>query len=274
VEIVKNLMTDARTTGRWYLILAMGRQAGHLALGIGQAAGVTLTLIPEEFPSGPIPLDAIVDVLAGAVIKRQSQGRRDGTAVLAEGLAERLAADDLAASGAIERDEHGHMRLAEINLASIVKTRLQARLAPLRVHPTLVVKEIGYELRCADPIPFDLEYTRALGFCATEYLLEGGSGAMVTLQDGHFVPLPFDRMLDPATGRTRVRLVDTSSEAYRIAREYMLRLRRADFDDNRQLHQLAETAGLSAAAFRAEFGHLVADEPAPVHLAAAEVLEV
>ena len=97
---------------------------------------------------------------------------------------------------------------------------------------------------------------------------------MVTLQDGHFVPLPFERMLDPATGRTRVRLVDTTSEAYRIARQYMLRLRRADFDDPRVLHQLAETAGLDDTAFRAEFGHLVADEPPPLHLAAAEVLEV
>jgi ATP-dependent phosphofructokinase / diphosphate-dependent phosphofructokinase len=274
VQIVKNLMTDARTTLRWYLILAMGRQAGHLALGIGQAAGATLTLIPEEFGDGPIHLDHIVDILAGAIVKRQSQGRQDGTAVLAEGLAERLVPDDLAAANPIERDDHGHVRLAELNLAWIVKARLQQRLARLGLEPTLVVKDIGYELRCADPIPFDLEYTRNLGFCAAEYLLEGGSGAMITIQDGHFVPLPFDRMLDPATGRTRVRLVDTRSEAYRIAREYMLRLRRADLEDASVLAQLAQTAALSKAAFRAEFGYLVAAEPPPLHLAAAEVLQV
>jgi 6-phosphofructokinase len=48
VDIVKNLMVDAKTTSRWYLVIAMGRKAGHLALGIGKAAGATLTLITEE----------------------------------------------------------------------------------------------------------------------------------------------------------------------------------------------------------------------------------
>src|SRR4029079_6698154 len=63
VSLVENLMVDARTTSRWYFIIAMGRKAGHLALGIGKAAGATLTLIPEEFPDGPVPLKTIVDTL-------------------------------------------------------------------------------------------------------------------------------------------------------------------------------------------------------------------
>ena len=46
---MKNLMVDAKTTSRWYFVIAMGRKAGHLALGIGKAAGATLTMIPEEF---------------------------------------------------------------------------------------------------------------------------------------------------------------------------------------------------------------------------------
>src|SRR3990170_1237896 len=85
VEIVKNLMVDAKTTSRWYFVIAMGRKAGHLALGIGKAAGATLTLIGEEFMP-PIRLQTVVDTLAGAIIKRQSDGRRDGVAVIAEGL--------------------------------------------------------------------------------------------------------------------------------------------------------------------------------------------
>ncbi|MBQ9634292.1 MAG: 6-phosphofructokinase, partial [Schwartzia sp.] len=37
---VANLMEDARTSNnRWYFVVAMGRTAGHLALGIGKAAG-------------------------------------------------------------------------------------------------------------------------------------------------------------------------------------------------------------------------------------------
>src|SRR5215470_16441769 len=43
VDLLKSLMVDAKTTSRWYIVIAMGRKAGHLALGIGKAAGATLT---------------------------------------------------------------------------------------------------------------------------------------------------------------------------------------------------------------------------------------
>jgi 6-phosphofructokinase len=56
VDIVKNLMVDAKTTSRWYFVIAMGRKAGHLALGIGKAAGATLTMIPVEFGEGKVRL--------------------------------------------------------------------------------------------------------------------------------------------------------------------------------------------------------------------------
>lgn len=266
VEIVKNLMNDARTTGRWYLIMTMGRTAGHLALGIGKAAGATVTIIPEEFGSEPIRLDNLVDVLAGAIIKRQAMGQADGTAVLAEGLIERLHHDDLESLGTIERDEHGHLRLAEVDLGEILKMRLRQVLGSYGLKPTLVVKDIGYELRCADPIPFDLEYTRDLGYCAAKFLLEGGSNAMVTLQNGHFTPISFTRMLDPQTGRTRVRLVDVDSEHYRIARRYMVRLRRDDFADEAALSRLAATVGLTQDEFRERFAYVVANEAPPLHL--------
>jgi ATP-dependent phosphofructokinase / diphosphate-dependent phosphofructokinase len=257
VEIVKNLMTDARTTVRWYLVVTMGRKAGHLALGIGKAAGATLTIIPEEFPAGPIRLDHVADLIVGAILKRLSHGRPDGTAVLAEGLIERLATEDLELLGNLERDEHEHIRLGELDLGSIVKSRVAARLAELGLSATLVAKDIGYELRCADPIPFDMEYTRDLGYCAATCLLEGGSGSMVTLVNGHFCPVPFAEMLDPATGRTRVRLVDTDSVHYRVARRYMVRLDQEDFADPRVLSSLADAAGLDTDAFQSRFGYLV-----------------
>src|SRR5262245_6830058 len=107
VEIVKNLMVDARTTSRWYYVIAMGRKAGHLALGIGKAAGATLTLIPEEFPKRPIPFRTIVDTLAGAAIKRLADGRRDGVAVVAEGVVLGIDPQELSSLGEAERDAHG-----------------------------------------------------------------------------------------------------------------------------------------------------------------------
>src|ERR1043166_307299 len=81
-EIVHNLMEDAKTTSRWYFVISMGRHAGHLALGIGKAAGATITLIPEEFKKPKVTLGEICDVLEGAMIKRSAMGRSDGVAVI------------------------------------------------------------------------------------------------------------------------------------------------------------------------------------------------
>src|SRR5262249_12710031 len=136
VEVIKNLMVDAKTTSRWYYVVAMGRKAGHLALGIGKAAGATITLIPEEFTSRPVPLARIVDTLAGAHIKRLAAGRRDGVAVIAEGVA--LAADprDLDALENTERDEHGHVRLEEINFGRVLKHAVQERLRQFGLEST------------------------------------------------------------------------------------------------------------------------------------------
>jgi ATP-dependent phosphofructokinase / diphosphate-dependent phosphofructokinase len=263
VDMVKNLMVDAKTTSHWYFVITMGRKAGHLALGIGKAAGATLTMIGEEFRP-PVRLQTLVDTLAGAIIKRLSEGRRDGVAVIAEGLALSVAPEDFEDLEEIERDAHGHIRLDAINLGEILKTRVSERLRALGIKPLIVAKNIGYELRCADPIPFDMEYTRDLGYCAAKYLLAGGHSAVISMQGGHFVPIPFEEMLDATTGRTRVRLVDTKSTRYAIARRYMIRLRRDDFDDPAALARLAATVGLSEPEFRRQFEHLVDAEPPPL----------
>jgi 6-phosphofructokinase 1 len=102
-----------------------------------------------------------------------------------------------------------------------------------------------------------MEYTRDLGYCAAQYLLDGGTHAMVTLVEGRFHPLPFSEMLDPATGRTRVRLVDTGSEQYKIARRYMVRLSHQDLEDADTLAAMANVAHMSPEEFRTRFGHAV-----------------
>jgi ATP-dependent phosphofructokinase / diphosphate-dependent phosphofructokinase len=259
-EIVKNLMVDAKTTSRWYFVVAMGRKAGHLALGIGKAAGATLTLIPEEFssPSPPdgVPLSEVVDTLAGAVIKRLSHGRPDGVAVLAEGLVEVVRPSDIEGLEGVERDAHGHIRIAEVDFGNMMKAAVKKRLAELGIRTTIVSKNIGYELRCADPIPFDMEYTRDLGYCAARYVIEGGDRALISMQRGRFVPVPFEQIMDPQTGRMRVRMVDIDSDRYKIARTYMLRLKKADFNDPVELAHLAQAANLKPAEFSTMFGYL------------------
>jgi 6-phosphofructokinase len=262
-DIVKNLMVDAKTTSRWYFVIAMGRKAGHLALGIGKAAGATLTLIPEEFPK-PIRLKTIVDTLVGAIIKRLSYGRRDGVAIIAEGVVLDVDPEDLESIHEVERDAHGHIRIAEVNIGEILKAQVAQRLREFGIKATIVAKNIGYELRCADPVPYDMEYTRDLGYCAAKYLLAGGNAALISMQGGHFVPIPFSTLIDPGTGRTRVRLVDTSSTRYAIARRYMIRLRRDDFEDPHELAKFAATAGISTEEFRRQFEYLIETEPPPL----------
>jgi 6-phosphofructokinase len=265
-EIVKNLMVDAHTTSRWYFVISMGRKAGHLALGMGKAAGATLTLIPEEFGSRNVSFRAIVDTLVGAIIKRLSIGQRHGVAVIAEGVVEGIRPEDMAELEDVERDAHGNLRIAEVNIGEILKRAVQNRLREFKLKTTVVAKNIGYELRCADPIPYDMEYTRDLGYCAAKYLLAGGHAVMVSMQGGQFVPIPFTQLLDAVTGKTRIRLVDISSARYAIARRYMIRLRRDDFEDPHELAKFAATAGMTLQDFRSQFEYLVADEPPPLHV--------
>jgi 6-phosphofructokinase len=262
VQLVNNLMTDAMTTQRWYLVVAMGRSAGHLALGIGKSAGATLTLIAEEFPRDePIQLSHLVDVLETSMLKRIAHGRPFGVAVLAEGIGLRLPQEELRqAMPEVELDEHGHVRLAELELdrllAKLVKDRFKERGRSITVEG----KNIGYELRCAPPIPFDIEYTRDLGYSAIDYLrgaLAGGeAGAMITIQEGHMVALPFGSFNDPETGRVRIRNVNVESSSYRVAREYMIRLDREDLEDPERLGPIAAAAGLTPEAFRDRYGPL------------------
>lgn len=265
-EIVKDLMVDAHTTSRWYFIITMGRKAGHLALGIGKAAGATLTLIPEEFGLKNVKFKTIVDTLVGAIIKRVALGQRHGVAVIAEGVVEGIDPGDLSEIGEAERDAHGNLRIAEVDIGQILKRAVQDRLKQFGIKETIVAKDIGYELRCADPVPYDMEYARDLGYCAAKYLLSGGGAIMVSMQGGHFKAIPFTELLDHETGRTRIRFVNIHSTRYGIARRYMIRLRRDDFEDPHELARFAAAARLTLEEFRDQFEYLVQSEPPALDL--------
>lgn len=255
VEIVKNIMEDARTTGRWYFITTMGRNAGHLALGIGKAVGATITLIPEEFIERKIPVQKVADILEGALIKRLAHGKDHGIAVLAEGISAKIDEKELSACDEIRSDEVGRIRLSEIQLGRIVGDRVKKGLGARGLHITIVHKTIGYELRAADPVPYDIEYTRDLGYGAVRFLLSGGTGSMITLDEGRLRPVSFVEMADPVTGKTKVRLVDINSEAYEVGRKYMIRLEKGDFDP-RAIEALAKAARMTISAFRKRFEYL------------------
>jgi len=252
-DALRWLAEDARTSPRWYFVVMMGRQAGHLALGAAKSAGATLALIPEEFRESPLRLESVARVLEGAILKRIASGRPHGVAVVAEGLGERLDPADLEALADVERDEHGHIRLAEVPLGKVLRDQVRRSLAERGVKVAIVEKDIGYELRCAEPCAFDQDYTRDLGAGAVRSLLAGDSQVLITRQEGAIVPIPFATLMSADTGRTRVRNVDTSTESYAIAREHQVRLEAADLDDAQRLAAIAAAGNLRVEQVRERF---------------------
>jgi ATP-dependent phosphofructokinase / diphosphate-dependent phosphofructokinase len=267
---VLNLMEESRTTNRWCLVVVMGRKAGHLALGIGKAAGAILTVIPEDFVPPKFSLGDLCLVLEGAILKRRSLGRQDGLAVIAEGVAAKMDPAELAKVSGVEvgYDAHGNIRLEKIPLASIIESEMVRRFAERGESLPLVSVTLGYELRCAAPIPFDIDYTRTLGYGAVRFLLgKAGTevtppGGVVCLDNGRLQVLPFDELQDPDTGRIRTRMVDTNSEHYMVAREYMIRLGRRDLEDRDATRKLAETAGMEVEDFVRRFSPVVDSDTA------------
>lgn len=260
-QLVANLMEDARTTHRWYIVVVMGRHAGFLALSTGKSTGATMTLIPEEFPASTT-IQQVADVIDGAMLKRLTMGRRDGVAIVAEGLAYRLGDRD-----ELERilgrkvpiDAAGHPRLAEVPLARMLTDELSRRFADRGEAMTILPQTIGYILRCAPPSPMDMAYCRDLGHGAIRLLLDRAvdltGGVMITLQGSNLCPMRFTEMVDEKTNRTRIRQVDIASDSYRVARAYMIRLDPNDLTDPVMLAKLAAVSRLSEEQFIQRYRH-------------------
>ncbi|MBM3996140.1 MAG: 6-phosphofructokinase [Planctomycetes bacterium] len=294
VAAVRNLAEDARTTGRWYIVVCMGRAAGHLALGIGKASAATVTIIPEEFgftefhKPNEIKFKRLIDTVLGTIIKRIENKKNYGVIVLAEGLIEsvkrelRGILDQTGGKyGTYETDEFDNLRMGEIEFGKLVRDLLMERLAMAktganasrRLHDILnipvepygldvkfISKDLGYELRCADPIPFDAEYTRDLGYGAVKFLLSDAAkqfGAVITFEQGDMKPKPFDEMIDPVTKKMRTRHVNIKGESFEVARRYMIRLQERDFENQELVGNLAKVIKKTPQQFRDEFEYLV-----------------
>jgi 6-phosphofructokinase 1 len=195
-------------------------------------------------------------------------------AVIAEGLLERIPPEEMKGiEGArIRRDDYGHLRLAEMDLAFILKSLVERRFVERGASIGIVHKTVGYEVRSASPLAFDCEYVRSLGYGAVEFLLKPGleaaklDGALVCQESGKLHYLDFNTLIDPETGKTRIRRVDITTPSYRIAREYMIRLEREDFEDKEKLRALARAAStkkktLSPEEFRNRFHYLITELP-------------
>jgi ATP-dependent phosphofructokinase / diphosphate-dependent phosphofructokinase len=263
-KIVMNFMEDALTSQTWFVVVTMGRKAGHLALGIGKSSGATLTIIPEEWRGEPIRLQGVVDILVTSILRRLADGRRHGVALIAEGILEYLDPDDRKYLQGIDSlDPHGHVALHDMNFSDILKRWVIKDLKEMGIQMQVRDKELGYELRCAPPIAYDVDYTRSLGEAAVDFLLRGGNAATISLQGNQVVDIPSESIMDPATGRTGVRLVNVDSFTYKSAFKFMIRLKPDSANDPMLLPRLSMQTNMTVDAFKSRYGYLLGLAPRP-----------
>jgi len=272
-EAVLSMLYDAKATGRWFFVVMMGRSAGHLALGVAKSAGATTAIIPEDFRKGrKITMDDIADTIIGSMVLRRAgpRPRMDGVAVIAEGVATRLPLSELRKLedehlAKVGYDAHGNIKLADIQLGRALQIAVKNRLGKgysLGGGPSLtdgiVVKDVGYELRCCHPVPFDVEYTRNLGYAGAKLLLSGKSGYLISMVGGHSKPIKYEDVPTDANGKVEPRVVDVTSESYEVARRYMFRLESRHLECRDELARLTEICGdMTAEDLKARFSRAV-----------------
>lgn len=209
-RITLTVSEDARTTGVWFVVSAMGREAGHLAFGIGMASHAAMVIVPEMFNKVECSFDRIVRLMISSIIKRQILGLDHGVIIVSEGVFHNLGDAEIRESGIqFTFDEHGHPELGTISKGQVFNQLLQKRLKTLGLKIKSRPEDLGYELRCVRPMGYDLTYCTSLGTGVFKLFKEGKTGCMVTLDKNEMiVPLYLKDVEDPITGKVKPRLLN------------------------------------------------------------------
>lgn len=215
---------DARTSGTWFLVSAMGRSAGHLTLGIGASCHYPMVVIPEMFNKTNATIDKIVRLAVSSIIKRKIMGISYGGIIVSEGIFYELSDEDLKSTGVtFSYDEHGHPELGKVSKAQIFCTVLEAKLNELGLKAKIRPIEIGYDARCHTPVSFDITYCSQMAYGVWKLFKAGETGCMVYINPiGIATPLYLKDLQDPATGKIPPRCVDISREQVQNIIKYML----------------------------------------------------
>ena len=258
-RLLRNIITDAQSFPRWFIVELMGRQTGHLALSISFAAAADLCIIPEDFPDSTVSLSDIADIIEGAILKKRAKGMDYGVVCICEGLIERLNDEDKQtviycqhSSNPTSNDFNYSESEISIAIAKELNNRLQKRDIDTHVTP----KKLGYELRGAKPHSFDSIYARELGVAAINGFMTGHSNCVVHWDNGYISYRSFRSLVDPVTGYIEPRVVDISSVEYTTSRMDMTYLTKSDFSNKEQLAKLAKAANSSPEQFLADFAHV------------------
>ncbi len=213
VRIAQTVYEDARTSGNWFVISAMGREAGHLAFGIGAASHFPMIVIPEMFNKTEVTFDKITKLLISAIIKRKILGVEYGVSIVSEGVFHFMSDEEIINSGInFTYDDHGHPELGNVSKAHIYNILLQQKLKELGIKVKSRPVELGYELRCVAPVAYDLMYCGLLGYGVKKLFDEGRTSCMVTASpDGKIAPLYLEDVEDEH-GKIKPRLVDMEGD--------------------------------------------------------------
>jgi ATP-dependent phosphofructokinase / diphosphate-dependent phosphofructokinase len=217
VRIASTIYEDARTSGNWFVVSAMGREAGHLAFGIGTACHFPMIIIPEMFDKTKITFEKITNLVISSMVKRRLLGIDYGVAIISEGVFHFMSDEEIIATGInFTYDDHGHPELGNVSKSHIFNMLVQQKLKTLRINVKSRPNEMGYELRCCRPIAYDLNYATRLGLGVYKLFKKGVTGAMVTIdRTGEISPL-FLKDVEDEKGKVKPRLVNINAEKVQL----------------------------------------------------------
>lgn len=221
VRIAQTIYEDARTSGNWFVVSAMGREAGHLAFGIGAANHYPMIIIPEMFEKVEVTFDRIVNLVISSILKRKIEGIEYGAAIVSEGVFHFMSDEQIENSGInFTFDDHGHPELGNVSKAHIFNVLLQQKLKEIGLKVKSRPVELGYELRCIPPTAYDQLYCGLLGYGVKKLYDEGRTGCMVTASNtGEISPLYLEDVEDE-NGKIKPRLVDMNGAKAKLIFEH------------------------------------------------------
>ena len=217
VRLSNTIYEDARTSGNWFVVSAMGREAGHLAFGIGTACHYPMIIIPEMFDKTKITFDKITRMVISSMVKRRILGIDYGAAMISEGVFHFMSDEEIIDTGInFTYDDHGHPELGNVSKSHIFNMLTQQHLKTLRITVKSRPEEIGYELRCCRPIAYDLSYATRLGLGVFVLYSKGETGCMTTIdREGNISPL-YLKDVEDENGKVKPRLVNVDSEKVQL----------------------------------------------------------
>ena len=217
VRLASTVYEDARTSGNWFMVSAMGREAGHLAFGIGAACHYPMIIIPEMFSQSQVSFDNIIRLIVSSMIKRKILGINYGTAIISEGVFHFMTDEEIKASNIIfTYDDHGHPELGNVNKAHIFNILIQRKLKELDLNIKTRPVELGYELRCVQPVAFDMLYCTLMGMGVKVLFDEGFTGCMVISgPNGDISPL-YLKDVEDENGKVKTRMVNMEGQKSRM----------------------------------------------------------